>query len=279
MGREAVFQLRYCCGVSQLPPWALGFLLASVIALVAWRARSLTRSGALAAVAMGTVAVSAGWDWGLLLVLYFVSSSALSHFRKRDKEVVAGGRVEKSGERDGIQVVANGGVFMLSALAYASEPQVLWQLTGAGALAASAADTWATEIGVLSRTRPRSILGMRPVEPGESGGVTLSGTLAAVAAGALMAFLTRLFGWPVAAAFAALVGGVAGCMLDSVLGASVQSRRYCDACGQATEARTHRCGNATRHVGGIAALNNDGVNFLATVGGAAVGVAIGLAAA
>jgi uncharacterized protein (TIGR00297 family) len=265
--------------VSQLPRWALGFLLASVIALIAWRARSLTWCGAIAAVAMGTVAVAAGWDWGILLVLYFVSSSALSHFRRREKEAASEGRVEKSGERDSIQVFANGGVFMLSALAYGGEPRLLWQLAGAGALAASAADTWATEIGVLSRTRPRSILGLQPVEPGVSGGVTVTGTLAAFGAAALIALAMRLLGWPMAAAVAAFAGGVAGCFLDSVLGASLQSRRYCDACGQATEARMHRCGNATRHVGGLGALNNDGVNFLATAGGAAAGVAIGLALA
>jgi uncharacterized protein (TIGR00297 family) len=260
-----------------MPSWAVGFLLASVIALVAWRARALTWWGALAAVAMGTVAVAAGWSWGILLVLYFVSSSALSHFRKRDKDAVAGGRVEKSGERDSIQVLANGGVFMLSAMAYGPEPQPLWQLAGAGALAASAADTWATEIGVLSKSQPRSILTMRPVDAGVSGGVTLNGTLAAVAGAAFLAVAARALGWPVAAAFAALVGGVGGCMLDSVLGASLQSRRHCDTCGQATEQRVHRCGNPTRHVGGVAALNNDGVNFLATVGGAAIGVATGLA--
>lgn len=263
--------------MSQLPPWALGCLLASVIALVAWRARSLTRGGALAAIAAGTSAVAAGWDWGILLVLYFVSSSALSRFRQRAKDAVAGGRVEKLGGRDGVQVFANGGVFMLSAIAYTREPQLLWQLAGVGALAASAADTWATEIGVLSKSRPRSILTLQPVDAGVSGGVSPGGTLAALAAAGMMALVAALLGWPAAAAGAALVGGVAGCMLDSLLGASLQSRRHCDRCGEATEQRVHRCGSPTRQVGGLAALNNDGVNLLATVGGAVAGVATGLA--
>ena len=277
MGQDAVFQLKYSSGVNQLPPWALGFVLAGVIAVIAWRARSLAWTGACAAVAIGTSAVTAGWDWGTLLVLYFVSSSALSHFRKRDKDIVAAGRVEKSGERDGVQVIANGGVFAVAALAYAQEPRLLWQLAGAGALAASAADTWATEIGILARSRPRSILTMRPVEPGVSGGVTVSGTAASVAASGLMALATALLGWPAAAAMAAFLGGIAGATLDSVLGASLQSRRYCDACGHATEQRVHRCGAATRRAGGLAVLTNDGVNLLATVGGALVGGAVGVA--
>ena len=255
------------------PSWAAGFLLASVIAAIAWRARALASSGAVAAVAVGTAAVSAGWDWGILLVIYFVSSSALSRFRSREKDVATAGRVEKSGHRDAVQVLANGGLFALGAVAYAIEPRAIWQVAGAGALAASAADTWATEIGVLASGKPRSILGFRPVEAGVSGGVSVQGTTAAFAASAAIALVARLLGWPSAAAVAALVGGVLGSFLDSVLGAAAQSRRHCPACDQPTEARVHRCGTATRHVGGFAWLDNDGVNLLATAGGAAAGVA------
>lgn len=259
------------------PSWALGPFLASAIALIAWRARSLRPSGAVAAAAVGSAAMAAGWDWGILLVTYFVSASALSRFRSRDKDVVTAGRVEKSGERDAVQVLANGGLFALSALGHALQPTALWQLAGAGALAASAADTWATEIGVLSTERPRSILSAQPVEPGVSGGVTLVGSLAAVAAAAMLALVVRLLGWPIAAALSALGGGVAGCALDSILGAAVQDRRRCPACDQGTEQRVHRCGTPTTHVGGLARLSNDGVNFLATVGGAAAGAALALA--
>ena len=242
-----------------------------MIALIAWRARALRPSGALAAVAAGTAATAAGWDWGILLVLYFVSSAALSRFRGRDKDVLIAGRVEKSGARDGAQVAANGALFALSAVAHAFEPRLLWQLTGVGALAASAADTWATEIGVLAVARPRSILTMKPVEPGVSGGVTLVGWIAAIAAAATLALVVRLLDWPATASLAALAGGMAGCALDSVLGASLQSRRLCPACEMPTEQRIHRCGTSTRHVGGVALLDNDAVNFLATAGGAAVG--------
>lgn len=272
-----VFQLSYRCHVSQLPAWASGFLLASVIAAIAWRARALRPSGAVAAAGVGTAAVAAGWDWGILLVLYFVSASALSRFRSRDKDLVTVGRLEKSGERDATQVLANGSLFAVFALLYAVEPRLVWQLAAIGALAASAADTWATEIGVLASAQPRSILTMRPVEPGISGGVTMVGWIAAFAAAGALAVLTRALGWPTAAAFAGFSGGVAGCALDSVLGASAQARRRCPACNQSTEARVHRCGTPTVHVGGLRMLDNDGVNFLATAGGATTGVAVGMA--
>ena len=254
-----------------------GLVLATVIALLAWRARALSASGAVAAVAVGTAAMTAGWDWGALLVLYFASSSVLSRFRAREKEARTSGRVEKSGARDAWQVLANGALFAASAIAYAAEPRIAWQLTGAGALAASAADTWATELGVLSPHRPRSILTLRPVDTGVSGGVTLHGFGAALGAAAFIALLTRAFGWPAAGALAAVAGGLGGCVLDSVLGAALQARRHCPVCDAATEQRVHRCGTATVQVGGVGALDNDGVNLLATAGGAAVGAAIGVA--
>lgn len=263
--------------MSQPPSWIAGLVLASVIALFAWRVRALSASGALAAVGVGTAAVTAGWDWGALLVLYFTSSSVLSRFRSREKEARTSGRLEKSGARDAWQVLANGGLFAASAIAYAADPRFFWQLTGAGALAASAADTWATELGVLSSHRPRSILTFKPVETGVSGGVTLHGFGAALGAAAFMALLTRAFGWPMAGALAAVAGGLGGCVLDSVLGAALQAQRHCAVCDMATEQRIHRCGTATVRVGGIGALDNDGVNLLATAGGAAVGAAIAAA--
>ena len=265
--------------MSQFPGWATGFALASAIALIAWRARALRPSGAVAAVGIGTAAMWAGWDWGILVVLYFVSSSALSRFRSRDKDARTAGRVEKTGARDAKQVLANGGLFAAAALAYAAEPSLLWQLTAIGALAASAADTWATELGVLSPSRPRSILTMRVVEPGVSGGVTGYGFAGAVAAASFIATIARALGWPSASLIAALLGGLAGSTLDSVLGAAVQSRRRCPVCNVGTEQRIHRCGSPTEHTGGIAALDNDGVNLLATAGGAAVGLAVAMAVA
>lgn len=223
--------------------------------------------------------MAAGWSWGALLVVYFVSTSALSRFRGADKDSRTAGRVEKSGTRDAWQVLANGGLFALSALAYARDPRLVWQLAGAGALAASAADTWATEVGVLSPTRPRSIVTLRPVDAGVSGGVTLHGFAAALAATLLVGMTAWLQGWPVATLGAALAGGIGGCLFDSFLGATIQSRRHCPTCNTGTEQPRHHCGTPTDHVGGIALLDNDGVNLLATASGAAIGAVVGAAIA
>ncbi len=245
--------------------------LAAGIALLAQRARALSQSGAVAATVVGAAAMAAGWRWAVVLIAYFVSSSLLSRFRAAQKEARMQGRVEKHGPRDASQVFANGGVYATLALAYAVRPSMLFVALGAGALAASAADTWATEIGALARTPPRSILGLQTVAVGTSGGVTLLGLAAGLAGGVFVGLMTWFAGWPPRAVTAAFVGGFAGCLLDSLLGASLQARYWCATCATATEQRRHHCGMPTSHTAGLRWLNNDVVNFMATAGGAVAG--------
>ena len=253
-----------------------GLALATLVSLTARHFRALTSSGVVAATVAGTLAVLAGWDWALLLIAYFATSSALSRFGRATKERRTASMVAKHGPRDAWQVAANGGVFALSALAMRIHPESHWMALGAGSLAASAADTWATELGTLYGGSPRSILTWRVVPVGTSGGVSAIGSLAGVSGGGFIAVLVLVFGWipPIAAAVA--IGGVAGAVADSVLGATVQSRRWCDACNRRTERAVHDCGGATRAVGGIRWIDNDMVNFLSgAIGGVLAAILVG----
>jgi uncharacterized membrane protein len=161
----------------------------------------------------------------------------------------------------------------------------VWFIACAGALAAVNADTWATELGVLSPHPPRLITTGRRVEVGTSGGVTWRGTAASLA-GALtiglcggLELLVLRQGWASAAALllGATVGGVVGSCCDSLLGATVQAIYWCDACGKETERQVHRCGTQTRRLRGWGWLGNDLVNFAASVAGALVAAGIGRA--
>ncbi|AHG91717.1 protein of unknown function DUF92 transmembrane [Gemmatirosa kalamazoonensis] len=251
---------------------AAGLALAAAIALAARRARSLSPSGAVAAVVVGTAAIAAGWRYGALLIVYFVASSLLSRWRAVEKARRTGGVVEKGGERDARQVLANGAAFTVCALATlgpigsAARP---WEAAAAGALAAATADTWATEIGTLARRAPISLATLRTVPPGTSGAVSVPGTLAlalgAVVVGALARALGIAAAWPVAA------GGAAGAVADTLLGAALQERRWCARCDRATEQRVHACGMPTIHAGGVRGVDNDAVNLACTVVGAATG--------
>ena len=258
----------------------VGGAAAAVVALAARRAHALSRSGSVAAVACGAASAAAGWAWAALLVTYFVASSVVSAVGRGRKEARTAPIVEKGGERDAAQVAANGGVFAAAALATVVLPvshtcYAVVSCAAAGALAASAADTWGTEVGVLAGGEPRSVLTRAPVRMGESGGVTWTGTLGGAAGAAFIAGVAALLGLARGAPLAPLLAGMVGSLVDSMLGATLQARRHCDACGALTERAVHDCGAATRHARGVRWIDNDVVNFAATTAGFVVALALG----
>jgi uncharacterized protein (TIGR00297 family) len=251
-----------------LPPLvaaALGPLVAGVV----WRAGLLTRGGALAAAALGSAAALAGLDWMTLLLAFFLSSVMLGRIGKRTKLARSGAVIEKSGPRDAAQVLANGLLFGVGAtIDVSGRAAAFVPAIALGALAAATADTWGTEIGMLSRAAPRSVLTWAALEPGMSGGVSALGLLATAAGASALAALAWLLHWPGATAIAAAIGGISGAMADSLLGATLQQRRRSLRTGRMTERLTDIDGSPTALAGGLSWLTNDGVNFAATVIGA-----------
>jgi len=224
-----------------------------------------------AAVALGTLCAAAGWEWAVLLVAFFVTGTILSRAGEKQKKANTRGIAEKSGARDVWQVGANGGVYGIFALASILTGESLLIIPAVGAIAASTSDTWATEVGTLYSGTARSILGLRRVQAGTSGGITFTGSVAGVAGAVFIALLSTALALPAESVTAALAGGIGGSLIDSTLGATVQSRRWCVPCGRETERTVHTCGVMTEHRGGLKGLDNDGVNLLGSMGGAALG--------
>ena len=219
-----------------------------------------------------------GIPWAVLLLTFFISSSLLSRAFAVSKFVLAE-KFAKGSRRDYGQVLANGGLGALLALLLALLPLEVWPwIAFAGAMAAVNADTWATELGVLSASPPRLITNRKVVERGTSGGITLFGNLAALAGAALIGFGAALFTPDIPALrlmAVFIVAGFAGATLDSFLGASVQAIYYCPQCQQETESHPrHRCGTETVQVRGWRWLNNDLVNFSCSLVGASVAAVI-----
>ena len=242
---------------------AIGAALAAAVAAVAYRVRALSVGGAIAAFLVGAMVFGAGgWPGAAILFAFFLPSTLLSRLGQARKRAL-GDRAH--GPRNGWQVLANGGVAAVCALAglHATSPLAA---AFAGAFAAASADTWATEIGVLSQQPPVSILTLRRVEPGRSGGVTLLGGAASAGGALCVAVVAAILGlapfWSVA------VGGIAGSAFDSLLGASLQSLRWCPQCKCECETRRHECGSSTELRRGISWMENDAVNFAATLCGA-----------
>lgn len=249
--------------------------LATALSLSARRARMLSHSGSVAAIAVGTVALLAGWSWTGALLTFFVSSSLLSRWRRAVKERATSSIVEKGGERDAWQVAANGGVFALSALGAILWPSPAWALGGLGALGAATADTWATEVGTAIGGVPRAILSGRAVPAGTSGAVTLAGSIAMVVGALFLGTASWQLGFGKEVLLPVVAGGVTGAVVDTILGATVQERRWCDRCRVATERHIHDCGTATSRRRGWRGMDNDVVNLTSCVAGAAMAVLCG----
>lgn len=259
------------------------------------RARALDRGGAAAAFLVGTLTYgSGGWPFTLVLLAFFLPSVGLSRVGRGRKKALVD--IGKGGARDAAQVFANGGVATACAVAATifaggRHPPALgasglgpWLAAFAGAYAAATADTWGTEIGTLARGTPHSILTLRPIATGLSGGVTGWGMLAEAAGAVWLAGSACLCLWGLAgpaapnsgrnaaaACFTAVaLGGILGALADSVLGATVQELRHCPVCDRDCETNPHVCGSPTRLVRGVRGFSNDLVNFAATLVGEAI---------
>jgi uncharacterized protein (TIGR00297 family) len=260
-------------------PLIIGFLLGAAIGFLAWRAHALSISGALAATLTGGLIFGlGGLPWALLLLVFFISSSALSRTFAARKASLSE-KFSKGSQRDWGQVMANGGLGALLAVTHAMLPGQTWPWVAfAGAMAAVNADTWATELGVLSQSSPRLITTGKEVERGTSGGVTLLGSLSALGGAALIAIAAVLVtGASIRLALLGFVilGGAAGSFFDSFLGATVQAIYYCPTCKKETERHPlHLCGSQTRLAHGWSWLNNDLVNFGCSLLGALVAASL-----
>ncbi len=301
----------------------IGLILASLIALLAYLTRVLSASGLAAAILVGTVIFGlGGLPWAILLLAFFISSSALSHLAGRSKTQLQE-KIAKGSRRDASQVLANGGVavlillglaltrsgFILGGLSTSFSQALLvgFKLTAidhplvfvafAASLAAANADTWSTEIGVLSKSLPVLVTTGQPVERGTSGGISNLGVLAGLGGSALIALLAAGMLWSsynsglsvglLGTGFTTFgfsfvlvtAGGLFGSWVDSLLGATLQVIYSCPSCLKETERHPyHSCGARTSFKRGWRWLNNDWVNVICTASGALVVLMIGFLA-
>jgi uncharacterized protein (TIGR00297 family) len=245
----------------------IGALLALVIAGGSYVVRFLTPGGAVATFMLGVIVFGGGgWSWALPIVTFFLLSSLLSRYR-RSQKARFDSSFEKSDRRDAGQVIANGaipgGVLILSLLypVYDFYPLYL------GALAAATADTWGTEIGVLTKGNTRSVITLKPVEPGTSGGISEVGTMAGAIGGLVIALSGYFWYSDMKTAVVVVLAGMVGSYADSVLGATLQAHYQCDVCGKKTE-RTVHCAKPATLLGGQRWINNDVVNSICCLIGA-----------
>lgn len=244
-------------------PFLYGFLGSLLVAFPAFLKKKLSLSGLLSALSLGTFIYGFGTFllW-LVMITFFLSSTLISNKSKR--------RQEHRG-RTYIQVFANGGVALIFATLYYLYQLEAYLLLALISFAGSNADTWGSEIGTRFQGKTFYITTFQAVPPGISGGVSIIGTIASILGSLLIATVTISFinipdltptlTLPTWQVFLLVLGmGFLNTILDSYFGALLQAKYRLNHDATIVEEKEKN----TRLVAGLAWINNDVVNFLAT---------------
>ncbi|KAJ4708369.1 Transmembrane 19 [Melia azedarach] len=261
----------------------IAVLIPSVIAIRAYRRKSLDLSGAITGFIIISIHLAAGSRFGALVLVFFFTSSKLTKVGE-DKKRRVDAEFKEGGQRNWVQVLSN------SAIATALVV-IVWNLTGwqdkcldskestlvtaliggiLGHYCCCNGDTWSSELGVLSDEQPRLITTFKPVRKGTNGGVTKAGLLAAAAAGSIVGLTFVLFGFfttkcsqdvalkqllviPLSA-----MAGLCGSLIDSLLGATLQFSGFCTVRNKVVG----KPGPTVKKISGLTVLDNNAVNFV-----------------
>lgn len=203
-------------------------LLVSVFCIFAFLFRLLTLDGVYAAAISGTVVFGlGGYEAALVLLVFFISSNLISKKYILAVEETTHAYAEKI-RRDGLQVWSNGFWFTLFFLLAFIFEQPLFVVAALGAIATATADTWATELGSKRFASETYLIGgLKKVKPGTDGGISIPGTLAAVAGSLVISVVSVfLFSLNLSVIFPIFMGGFLGCLADSYFGATFQREGY-----------------------------------------------------
>jgi uncharacterized protein (TIGR00297 family) len=239
-------------------------ILVVMIALmvIAGSRKWLNASGMTAALLLGVIILFAGDVLFLLpMGLFFVAGSITSRLHKAQKDTKG---------RNSFQVFANGLVAVLSLWIYSVTKNDVFLTGYLTSIAISFADTMSSDLGTYFKQKTYDIITLRPVTVGLSGGISLAGTLAGIIAAVGFSLLSCfVFGLNPATCFIIFCAGVAGMLIDSILG-SIWQAKYVYA-GNVTEDKNN---NGTL-VRGYSWLDNDGVNFISNLVVTIIFVSIG----
>lgn len=216
-------------------------LICIIIGFLTYNRRALDLWGSLLMVVMGfLIIVAAGFNWLILIFIFLILSLFATKYKRDYKKSMN----LYEGRRNARNVISNGIIpFIMASFSYYDG-----FLGGfIGSVATATADTLASEIGILQT--PRLITDLtRKVKPGTDGGVSPLGTAAGIIGAGIIglsAYFLQICPNPIISVKIAVIAGTIGCFMDSILGALFERKNY---------------------------INNEQVNLLATITGAAAGI-------
>ncbi|KAF9442918.1 hypothetical protein P691DRAFT_680567 [Macrolepiota fuliginosa MF-IS2] len=281
------------------------------------RKKSLSPSGALTAFFVGYGSLSGGlWAFGITLIGFYLIGSRATKYGKQRKAKLEDGYHE-AGYRTGWQVLCNSASGVVAAVfwnalfvpgsaqawivrrvvtvpVYAGTvySETDWcpldgKIAGGwsralvfaalGHYACCLGDTLASELGILSRGRPRLITTLQPVPPGTNGGMSVAGTLASIVGGALVGVLmgvslvlenfvcrARWIGVVIEVVICGAFAGFFGSLADSLMGATIQQTQYSESKKVVLQDGA-KVEGGVRIVSGLNLLTNNQVNLVSSI--------------
>ena len=195
-----------------------------------------------------------GLKFVLPIAMFFIFSTFLSKIGPKNLQKSKGGR-------NTYQVLANGGVgLFLCITSHYYQEEVFFYMFLAS-IAAANSDTWATEIGKLSKTTPKDIISGRSLIHGESGGITNIGLIGSIAGSAIIATLGFIFNLSLSFMLIVFISGFLGSIFDSILGSTLQSRFISRNGKNITETKSKN----KYLYSGLSLINNNTVNLVCTI--------------
>jgi len=260
------------------------------VIVVSWghSKKSLSTSGALAALVVGFCLTLAHYSFFLCLLAFFVSSSKATKY-KGDMKRKFEADYKEGGQRNWLQVLCNGGMATELALLYLldigsadlpvdfrNQYRASWLgMAVLGAMACCNGDTWASELGtVLGTSDPVLLTTFQKVPKGTNGGVSVIGLVCSLLGGLVIGFAYWL-GIVMSAASLDLalaptqllvilvggLGGLLGSLLDSLIGASLQFSGRDTKTGQIVEVERE----GVVPISGKMVLDNHSVNLVSSI--------------
>lgn len=235
-------------------------ILTPVVIALVLKKKALTPFATVLAVALDIVVSLTLGNFGFVLLLSFLFGSVIIDKIKK-KKLLDDGITKKGDCRDSVQVIANGLIPMVMALLFSISLERAFIVAYVAALAEAFSDTAASGFGVFSQ-KTFDLFKWRKCERGISGGISLAGSIAALASAFVIPLIALAFGavdLPLML-LSALIAFL-GVVFDSLLGSLVQIKYKCSVCGKITERELH-CGKRTKKFSGFEFFDNDVVNLL-----------------
>lgn len=255
--------------INQMDLYIVIFII--LVSCLGFIARLLSFSGLIAASVVGYLVYLGFGVKGLLLLGIFFASSSFWSILFKGRKIQTLEKNEKSDRRDMSQVFANGIIPAISGALYFLNSSELWLYVFIASIATANSDTWASEIGSLSRRKPIHIFTFKKVDAGTSGAVSILGLFAAFSGAAIIGGIA-IVAWEIISlpeAIILVLAGFIGNLVDTVLGASIQASFTCKICGIETEKTCH-CNQNTLLTKGIKWFNNEVVNASSILVGALI---------